>query len=72
MNNPFAFPKLYDADANSDKRNSQQGMTLRDYLAGQVIGALFITAKDLPNITREDCVTESYEIADEMLKVRQK
>ena len=58
-----AFPVCNEANV-----NNQEGMTLRDYFAGQ---ALVAAAKD-PNCTCEDSAEFCYRMADAMLKERAK
>lgn len=50
----------------------QEGMTLRDWFAGQVIGDIFKCADRVSNITRDNIVAEAFEIADAMLIEREK
>ena len=61
MENPQAFPVQLSDEGWHD------GMTLRDYFAGQVL-----TSLNLETYSLEDIVCEAYTIADAMLKERSK
>ena len=60
-----AFPR-----AGSDYVKAQEGMSLRDWLAGQVIQGLASDTAYIWNRTNEEVATASYDIADAMLKAR--
>ena len=71
-----AFPTKYDAYNNSPA-HCIEGMTLRDYFAGQVlVGLLASEAEGFTIITEEDKTNEetiasiAYKFADAMLKAR--
>ena len=70
-NNPPAFPRPISHDATPIQ---QDGMTLRDYFAGQVIGTLIANNfKYSENYyPGEQRVEVAYQIADLMLKERDK
>jgi hypothetical protein len=70
-NNIPAFPSNISNDPQMLKPGINQGMTLRDYFAGQVVGSLYLASKDLNNITRDDIVAESYHYAEAMLRFRE-
>jgi hypothetical protein len=60
MNNPPAFPSVFD---------HERGMTLRDYFAARAIG---ITASNKPPAYDDKTIAKyAYEIADAMLKARE-
>jgi len=57
-----AFPR-----SATDHCHSQEGMTLRDYFAGKAIEALIVRGWGL-----EAASGKAYEIADEMIKAKNK
>lgn len=62
--NPAAFPCVgYSVMGDS---HMQEGMTLRDYFAGQ---AITICLKDM-SLTHDDWAKEAYSLADAMLRAR--
>ena len=61
-----AFPR-----AGSDYNKAQEGMSLRDWLAGQVLQGLASDTAYIWNRTNEEVATASYDIADAMLKARE-
>lgn len=70
-----AFP----LDINNEVRGYvQEGMSLRDWFAGQIVGALiakptsFATNIDEVRLLRESFVITAYELADEMIAHRSK
>lgn len=64
--NPHAFPVV-----GSDFYSDSEGMTLRDYFAGQALtGILSNNSND--HKTSKDIVRESYALADEMLAERER
>jgi hypothetical protein len=68
--NPFAFPCVFELDA-----NEQRGMELRDYFAAQALNGLLLHYHEDrgigPNPLRE-LASLSYEYADAMLAAREK
>jgi len=64
MNNIPAFPMAVPADWDS----YQEGMTLRDYFAGQIINGIMAGSK--PSGTVRDMAERAYVYADMMLEVR--
>ena len=65
-----AYPTIY-TDSEGNVVNSTSGMTLRDYFAGQaLVGILSGEYREAINI--QDPISESYIIADTMLKKRNK
>ncbi len=68
MNNPPAFPKPMTLAGDHIVENSNQGMSLRDYFAGQALLA------DLGSnlVVAQAIASASYLIADAMLAERQK
>ncbi len=68
-----AFPRVQDYDAD---RNSDPGMSLRDWFAGQAINSLVPNVKfgflaGFQDWTINDAATHAYAIADAMLKARE-
>lgn len=63
--NPPAFPNRGD---NSPNNEIYDGMSLRDYFAGQVLSNSYPYTK----LTGEQLAKEAYQIADLMLKERAK
>jgi hypothetical protein len=68
MHNPFAFPREY-------RTGGRDGMTLRDYFAGQalvgLLAARHINPHDYPlKRAAEISAEKSYAIADAMLEAR--
>lgn len=63
-NDQPAFPMGYHRDGNSA---DHQGMSLRDWFAGQVIQGLLVSADDW---TTEGIAELAYDVADAMLKER--
>lgn len=74
ISNPYAFPA-----PNSAHMNNQEGMSMRDYFAGQVLGAVFHGVfedwRTGKAAIQEDWPTgiaiDAYRVADAMLKIRQ-
>lgn len=63
--NPYAFPgETYEANGHV---TYQQGMTLRDWFAGQVIAAVY-TRSDADHYADAQI---AYDVADAMLKARE-
>ena len=60
-----AFPR-----AGSDYVKAQEGMTLRDWFAGQVLQGLASDREYYWDHTNEEIATASYNMADAMLKAR--
>ena len=62
MDNPPAFPT-----------HGYDGMTLRDYFAGQaLVGQIAACAGETPYPSRDRAAKQAYEYADAMLKARTK
>jgi hypothetical protein len=59
-----AFPRTYGADGHN-------GMTLRDYFAAQIITA-YLTNVGIPSMKADWYAGMAYEMADAMLKEREK
>lgn len=77
MKNPPAFPRAAFAPANVGYEDvgihdSQEGMRLRDWFAGQALtGILACDAESDTWMTPTDAAARSYELADAMLKERE-
>ena len=76
MNNPPAFPRPYSEDAFLADTDylAQDGMTLRDYFAGQVVVGVmseYWNSDRMRDPTFEDIALSAYGIADAMLKARE-
>lgn len=74
-----AFPVASVCNANGDVQYGVDGMSLRDYFAGQaIIGIIqdFATLEKAHNVSGQDAATiaaiASYEVADAMLLAREK
>jgi len=72
MNNPPAFPHVadilqFDGNSATVKTLTQNGMTLRDYMAAKAMQAI-ISVHD--NTTLEFVSGKAYQYADAMLKAR--
>jgi hypothetical protein len=71
-NNIQAFPHRYTAAYGSEFPG--EGMTLRDYFAGNIIGSVLSDLRNnrenLPENWKEGISVEAYEIADCMIKAR--
>ena len=67
MKNKYAFPSTWENE--TGKLCDDQGMTLRDYFAGQALQALILRDGE-----EADCInvitTTAYQYADDMLKER--
>lgn len=61
-----AFPRTY------GQGGGINGMTLRDWFAGQALPAVIAASQGVNNVTRDDCVAEAYLTADAMLEARTK
>lgn len=67
---PFAFPVPTDAIGNHP---DYQGMTLRDYFAGQALAGMCASKFSSPHGCYEhQWATRAYEFADAMLREREK
>jgi hypothetical protein len=66
MNNPPAFPACID---NGDTVKYVPGMTLRDYFAAKAMQGML--SEPSLRATPEEFATESYKVADAMLKARE-
>jgi len=76
MNNPPAFPHVadilqWDGKSTTVKTLTQNGMTLRDYMAAQAMQAIVSTVPHLAVINPQHAAIEAYEYADAMLKARE-
>jgi hypothetical protein len=78
IENPPAFPRP-DTDHGSYGHGGHDGMTLRDYFAGQALGAIIVATsagQHQPDRDGRDIVDgiafDAYELADAMLTARQK
>lgn len=69
--NPFAFPAMHSIDGNliTEPKEQFNGMTLRDYFAAKAIQGL--TAQYGVPRNGYDIISDSYKIADAMLKQRE-
>lgn len=67
---PMAFPFSYPAAGNSIEHN--QGMTLRDWFAGQALAGMCGDATATENMAKDDIAEWCYGIADDMMKERDK
>lgn len=66
-NNQYAFPQT------DQQGNCYTGMSLRDYFAGQAIIGIYSAHKERAEVDSPEYWAEtSYEIADAMLKFREK
>lgn len=75
IENPLAFPRAY-SQHNDDVKNlesfdQQDGMTLRDYFAGQALNG-FLSSPKLTNGQPGVLAMDAYAIADAMLSERMK
>lgn len=75
--NPPAFPRPQSKDFDREKTYSiseQDGMTLRDYFAGQALAGMLTTAADqcLNGLDGHEphTATAAYQLADAMLEAR--
>ena len=66
-----AFPIVYD-DEIRGKRRVSHGLSLRDYFAGQALNAMceLDNRGNLPNLDADLIASNSYAIADAMIKYR--
>jgi hypothetical protein len=66
--NPWAFPV-----PNSANTNGEEGMTLRDYFAGQVLAGWMCdpSANPYEDAARNHIAEHCYRLADAMLRARQ-
>jgi len=62
--NPWAFPV-----PNSANTNGEEGMTLRDYFAGQALAGIMGSGDIFPP---DSAASRAYCVADSMLKARSK
>ena len=62
--NPPAFPRNYRSDGHN-------GMTLRDYFAGQALAGMLCNGY-MPGVDRMPMAMAAYELADKMLAERAK
>jgi CobQ-like glutamine amidotransferase family enzyme len=63
-----AFPQSdLSAYGMGPSQTCNEGMTLRDWFAGQIIGHIYTRSNNLPSIDAK----EAYQIADEMVKARE-
>jgi hypothetical protein len=64
----FARPMSHDGDGpRADAFPAQDGMSLRDYFAGQALAGLLVNDTDTKIV---DTATDAYRIADAMIKAR--
>lgn len=70
--NPFAFPAMHSIDGNliTEPKEQFNGMTLRDYFAAKAMQGLIAHYGRIPRYDFE-ITSESYSIADTMLKQRE-
>ena len=66
MANPYAFPRPFSFTQGGHYAWEQDGMTLRDYFAGQVLAGMAAAGRE------EFDAVVCYEAADAMLKAREK
>lgn len=66
LDNPPAFPVGF----TTDEHRTSQGMTLRDYFAGQLLPEVYRASIDLGAEDQAAIAAECYELADELLKRR--
>ena len=67
-----AFPVADSHHASGQVQYGSNGMTLRDYFAGQALAGLWANPReDYAGTTREDKAVESYRQADAMLAARE-
>lgn len=66
VENPPAFP-LTDS-----KTFANDGMTLRDYFAGQALAGYIANSNDKSDMSKSDIAADCYGLADAMLKERLK
>jgi hypothetical protein len=69
--NPYAYPIC----VTPDFQHADQGMTLRDYFAGQALAGLiqgYAVAYGSPTNAPDEIVSEAYAFADIMLNERSK
>jgi hypothetical protein len=66
IHNPLAFP----VSVPNDFYLYQDGMTLRDYFAGQALVGLLAGRKPDAMFTNEDATKSAYDMADAMLEAR--
>ena len=64
-----AFPRVKTFDGKGYPEDPQDGMTLRDYFAGQAMQSIMDNS---PELRFDDVALESYKQADAMLKEREK
>jgi hypothetical protein len=70
-NNGSAFPVFDSARVGMDYGCTDEGMSLRDWFAGQALVGLLSSCDDQSRGTIESFVEYTYEIADAMLKLRE-
>lgn len=63
--NPPAFPRTYSAAGHN-------GMTLRDWFAGQALPQVQRAGQEHATVTRDDIAVEAYRMADALLAARAK
>ena len=63
-----AFPKSGHVDHDGFRVDEQQGMTLRDWFAGQALGGA--ATRGFGQIGSERAATQAYKLADAMLAAR--
>ena len=69
--NPPAFPETYTGSTEGlEWTGYREGMTLRDYFAGQVLNGLSSNTNAFMNTNSETTADICYSQADEMLKAR--
>lgn len=76
MSNPIkdggpAFPLISHTDCNGFRREAQDGMTLRDYFAGQALAGWLACPNTKPLDTTEKYAVEAYRLADAMIAARE-
>lgn len=68
MNKEFAFPSENDEDKQYNWIN--QGMTLRDYFAAKALQGMMANSNWGQDVDWSDLASDSYDIADQMIKAR--
>ena len=64
-----AFPRPLGGDVNNYWNREQDGMSLRDWFAGQALAGLFANPNAIG--TFQDIADDTYKVADAMLKARE-
>jgi len=64
--NPLAFPRL------RTRSTSDNGMTLRDYFAGQYLASIAVTNANNDVVFYDNIAKDCYKVADAMLRERLK